>query len=143
MIKITQALGTDKNLKKFGEIEWKYANAEHYGSETEHDYNQKDATFKAVDGKRIVGSIKCSHEAGVIYINYLIVAHDRKGQGIGKSLVQKVEDFGRKLGAHKLHLTTGAGWEAEKFYQSLGFKMIARLPDHHFHSDFVVYEKSL
>jgi 16S rRNA (adenine1518-N6/adenine1519-N6)-dimethyltransferase len=70
-----------------------------------------------------------------------IVAHDKKGQGIGKLLTLKAEDFGKKLGAHKVYLQTGKGWEAEKFYQKLGYKETATLLNHHFHKDFVIYEK--
>lgn len=143
MIRISQATRSDNKLKAFSEVEWKFANAEHYDSNSGLDYNQKDAIFKAVDEENIVGSIKCSHEAGVLYINYLIVSHDKKGQGIGKALMQKAESFGKKMGAHKVHLSTGLGWEAEKFYQKLGFLQVAILPNHHFHKDFIVYEKLL
>lgn len=130
-----------KETKAFGDKEWPFANLEHYGSKV--DYNQKDFIFKATENNKIIGTIKGSHEAGVIYISYLIVAHDRKGQGIGKLLTQEAEDFGKKLGAHKVYLQTGKGWEAEKFYQKLGYKKTAILKNHHFHKDFVIYEKFL
>ena len=78
-----------------------------------------------------------------MHINYLIVAHDKKGQGIGKLLTLKAEEFGKKLGAHKAHLITGKDWKAAKFYEKLGYKKIATLSKHHFKQDFVVYEKFL
>ena len=137
MIKVLRS--SYQELKEFGEKEWPFANIEHYGAKV--DYNKKDFIFKAIEGGNIVGSIKGSHEAGVIYISYLIIAHDKKGQGIGKLLTLKAEDFGIKLGAHKVYLMTGKGWEAEKFYQKLGYKKTATLPNHHFHKDFVIYEK--
>lgn len=137
MIKISES--TWKETKDFGEREWPFANLEHYGRKV--DYNQKDFIFKATENGNIVGSIKGSHEAGVIHISYLIVAHDKKGQGIGKLLTHKAEDFGKKLDAHKVYLTTGKGWEAEKFYTHLGYKKTGILRRHHFKKDFVVYEK--
>lgn len=137
MIKISES--TWKEIKEFGDKEWPIANLEHYGRKV--DYNQKDFIFKATENGNIVGTIKGSHEAGVIYISYLIVAHDKKGQGIGKLLTNKAEDFGKKLGAHKVYLTTGEGGDAEKFYQKLGYKNVATLHKHHFKKDFVVYEK--
>ncbi len=130
---------TNKELKEFGKKEWPIANREHYGQNV--NYKEKIFVYKAVEGGKIVGSIKGKLEAGVLYINYLIVDHNRKDKGIGKSLTQKSEDFGRKFGAHKIHLITGKGWEAEKFYQALGYRQIAILPKHHFKKDFVVYEK--
>jgi ribosomal protein S18 acetylase RimI-like enzyme len=139
MIKILRS--TDKELKEFGKKEWTIANLEHYGKKV--DYNQKDFIFKAIEDGKTVGSVKGSHEAGVIYINYLIVAHNKKGLGVGKKLSLKAEEFGKRLGAHKVHLITGKGWSAEKFYQKLGYEKVALLPSHHFKSDFVIYEKSL
>jgi ribosomal protein S18 acetylase RimI-like enzyme len=137
MIKISES--NWKETKTFGDKEWSYANLENYGSNV--DYNQKDFIYKATEEGKIVGSIKGSHEAGVIHISYLIVAHDKKGQGIGKLLTLEAEAFGKKLGAHKVYLETGKGWESEKFYQKLGYKKTATLPNHHFHKDFVIYEK--
>ena len=55
----------------------------------------------------------------------------------------KAENFGKKLGAHKVYLKTGKGWEAEKFYQKLGYKNVAILRKHHLKKDFVVYEKEI
>jgi len=137
MIKILES--NWKETKAFGDKEWPFANLENYGSNV--DYNQKDFIFKATQDGNIVGSIKGNHEAGVIYISYLIVAHDKKNKGIGKLLTLKAEDFGKKLGAHKVYLQTGKGWKAEKFYQKLGYKKTTILPNHHFHKDFVIYEK--
>lgn len=137
MIKISKS--DWKETKAFGDKEWPFANFEHYGGKV--DYNQKDFIFKATENDEIVGTIKGSHEAGVIYISYLIVAHDKKGLGIGKLLTLEAEDFGKKLGAHKVYLQTGKGWEAEKFYQKLDYKKTATLLNHHFHKDFVIYEK--
>jgi ribosomal protein S18 acetylase RimI-like enzyme len=137
VIKVTKS--TDKEVRKFGHTEWSIANFEHYGRDV--DYNQKYFVFKADENGKIVGSIKGSHEAGVLYVNYLIVAHNKKGQGIGKLLTQEFEKFGKKLSAHKVHLITGSDWDATKFYEALGYKRIAILPKHHFKKDFVVYEK--
>lgn len=62
---------------------------------------------------------------------------------IGQKLIKKVEDYGRRSGAHKVHLITGKDWKSEEFYKKVGYKKTAVLPNHHFHRDFVIYEKSL
>lgn len=49
--------------------------------------------------------------------------------------------IGKKNNAHKIFLITGNNWNAAKFYESIGFKKEADLPNHHFHKDFVVYSK--
>lgn len=136
MIQISES--NNEEVKEFGEKEWPKANMEHYGKSV--DYNQKDFVFKATEGDEIVGSIKGRHEAGVVYIDYLIVASDKKGEGVGRLLTEKSEEWGRELGAHKVHLITGKNWGAAKFYEALGYKKVAILP-HHFKEDYVVYEK--
>lgn len=137
MIKIIKS--TSKELKQFGKEEWALVNIEHYGKNL--DFNQKDFVFKATEDGKIVGSIKFSHEAGVLYIAYLIVAHDKRGLGIGKDLMLKAEENAKILKAHKIYLVTGMGWKAEKFYQALGYKQTGILKNHNFHEDFVAYEK--
>jgi predicted N-acetyltransferase YhbS len=137
MIKVFKS--TNKEVAAFGKREWAFVNVEHYGKNL--DYKQKDFVFKAVDDGEIVGSIKLSHEAGVLTINYLIVAHDKRGLGIGKILTLKAEEQGKKLEAHKIYLVTGKGWDAEKFYQALGYKQSGILKNHNFREDFVSYEK--
>jgi predicted N-acetyltransferase YhbS len=137
MINISKS--TNKELKDFGKKEWAIVDLEHYGKNI--DYQQKDFIFKATENGKIVGSIKFSHETGVLYIAYLIVAHDKRGLGIGKSLVLKAEEEAKKLKAHKIYLVTGKGWDAEKFYQSLGYEQAGILKNHNFHKDFIAYEK--
>ncbi len=137
MIRISNS--TDEEVRDFGKIEWPFANREHYGIDV--DYRQKDFVLKATEDKNIVGSVKCSHEGGVLKIHYLIVAHNKRGQGIGRQLMEKVEALGKRFGAHKVHLNTGEDWKATKFYEKLGYKRVAVLPNHNFHKDFVIYEK--
>lgn len=137
MIKISES--TWKETKEFGEKEWPYANLEHFGKKV--DFNGKKFLFKATEGNRIVGMIKGELDAGVIHITHLLVAHDRRGSGIGKDLVLTVEEFGRKNGVHKLYLETGKGWGAEKFYGKMGYKKTGVLAKHHFKRDYVIYEK--
>jgi GNAT superfamily N-acetyltransferase len=137
MVKISKS--SSREVKEFAKREWAKANIEHYGKQV--DYNQKDFVFKATEDGNIVGSVKGRHEAGVVYIDYLIVAADKKGRGIGRQLMEKTESWGKNLGAGKVHLITGKSWSAVKFYEALGYKQIAVLPKHHFKEDFLVYEK--
>ena len=141
MIQITKASkkATKKDIKKFDEKEWHDLDIEHYGKRVE--WKEKYFLFKATDDTKLVGYVSGKHESGILYIDNIIVAHDYRGRGVGKALIDKVVEFGKKYGAHKVHLSTGKGWKAEKFYQALGFKKICLLPNHHFHKDFVLFEK--
>lgn len=130
---------TRDEVREFNIKEWHGVDVEHYGRPVE--WNQKDFLFKATDGDQIVGTISGEHESGVLYVYSLIVAADKRGQGIGKALMEKAEEFGKEFKAHKIHLMTGSDWKSNKFYESLGFTKVADLPQHHFKKDFVVYNK--
>jgi len=138
MIKITKAI--EEEVKKFTKKEWYSADIEHYGKVV--NWKERDFAFKAVDNGKIVGIITGKYEAGVLHISRIIVAKEKRGRGIGKKLMQGAENFGKKLGAHKIHLITGKNWEdTNKFYNSLGFKKTANLPKHYLKRDFIIFEK--
>lgn len=130
---------TKGEIRKFDAMAWKDANIEHYGGPIR--WIEKGFTFKATEDREIVGTIVGKFSAGVIYVDDLVVAKNHRGKGIGKLLIQKAEDFGKKMGAHKAYLFTGNGWDAEKFYQNTGYKKTGILLNHFLHKDFVIYEK--
>lgn len=136
MIRITKATNKERLTD-----EWHAVDVDHYGKHVE--WNDQKFRFKAmVDGK-LVGTIDGKHASGVIYIDSLITAQHSRRQGIGRMLVDKVESWGRKLGAHKIWLITGKYWKENGFYQTIGFTKIADLPDFHFHTDFVIYTRNI
>ncbi len=139
MIKIIR---TSKNsVKAFNEETWHGVDFEHFGKRVE--WKERKFRFKALDGKRIVGTISGKFESGVLHVGALIVDESERGKGIGKALMLKAEEFGAKLGAHKIFLETGSDWKACKFYESIGYKKEADLPDHYYHIDHVIYSKYL
>ena len=70
-----------------------------------------------------------------------MVAKGTRGKGVGSLLIEKVEQYGKKLGAHRTWLSTGADWTNRAFYEKLGFTAVASLADFYFHQDFVVYTR--
>jgi ribosomal protein S18 acetylase RimI-like enzyme len=139
MIKISKA--SKKEVKEWGEPEWKKADIEHFGKHFKWD--KKKFSFKAVEDGKIVGTIKGDYKGKILYIGTIITAKSARGRGIGTLLVKKAEEFGKKLGAHKTWLITGKGWSENTFYQKLGFRIIGELPDFYFHKDFVIYTKEI
>lgn len=139
MIKILKAL--KKDVKNWSKEEWHKVDIAHYGRPVEWD--ERKFRFKAVEDGKLVGLITGRHEAGVIYIATLITAGEARGKGIGTKLVQKAEEYGKRLNAHKMWLITGKDWSENAFYQKLGFNLVATLPDFHFHKDFVIYTRPI
>lgn len=139
MINVSKS--TTEEIKEFNDSEWVGADAKYYGKDKE--WIKEDFVFKATENEAIVGSISGKYEAGVLYIDDVIVAKDKRGLGIGKDLIQFALDFGKEMGGHVAHLITGKNWDVGKFYESMGFVKIADFPNHYHNVDFVVYKKPL
>ncbi len=108
-----------------------------------NEWTEKHFRFKATENGKIVGTIDGKCEAKVVYIGALITSEKFRGQGIGTMLIEKAEEFGKKLGAHRTWLFTGQDWSENIFYKKLGFKLIGQLPDFFFHQDFVIYTRPI
>jgi GNAT superfamily N-acetyltransferase len=136
MITLTKATSKDSLLD-----EWHKVDVPHYGRAIQ--WNEKKFRFKAVEDGKLIGTVDGKHVSGVVYIDSLITVESARGRGVGKLLVDKVEEVGRKLNAHRIWLITGKTWKENGFYQKIGFKKIANLPDFHFHTDFVIYTREI
>lgn len=136
MVKIIKALKKE-NLDE----EWNRLNISHYGKEVM--WTDRKFRFKAVEDGELLGTVSGKFESGVVYIAALITKESARGKGVGTMLLQKAEEFGKKLGAHKTWLVTGKSWRANTFYKKLGFENIGSLPDFYFHTDFVIYARPI
>lgn len=139
MIKISKS--TSEEIQEFNDREWVAADTIYYGAGTE--WIKEKYVFKAEEDGKIVGSIAGKYEEGVLYIDDVIVAKDKRGLGIGKDLIKKAEEYAKKMGGHKSYLITGKTWDVRKFYESLGYKVTGEFKNHYRHVDFVIYEKLL
>lgn len=142
MNKISISKTTEKEIKSFSKRAWKEADLEHYGPGVR--WIGKEFILKATEGKKIVGSVKAKYDAGVVYVKNIIIAKNKRRQGVGRKLMLKTEEISKKLGSHKIYLFTGKKWViARKFYEKLGYKKTADLPKHFFKHDFVIYSKMI
>lgn len=66
----------------------------------------RETGFLALDGDRIVGCVFAREKAGGFYVGKLAVAPHRQGQGIGRRLMQAVEDLARDRGKAAIELET-------------------------------------
>ena len=121
--------------------EWHKVDMVHYGSDAV--WNEVKFKFKATENGKLLGYILGKHEAGVVYIESIITTENARGRGIGTLLIKKAENFGKKLGAHRIWLVTGKGWPENIFYLKTGFKNIGVLPDLYYRKDFVIYSKRI
>ena len=139
MIEILRTGG--EGIRQWSESEWQKANDFHYGESTE--WPNEKFYFEAQENGKLAGYVACEYAAGVLYISTLIVGETFRRRGIGRTLLQKAEEYGKDLGAHTIWLKTGKNWPENKFYEKLGYGTVATLPDFYFHQDFVIYSKSI
>lgn len=136
-VKVTEA--TIEEIREFDKKEWRKANVVFYGSSVV--WVGKRFIFKATKDGKIIGAAKGNYKAGVVYINAMIVDEIERRRGVGKKLIEKIGNWGKHLGAHKIFLFTMEEWEANKFYRKLGFKKTGDLPKHFLKKDFVIFSK--
>ncbi|GEM_PF-1198914 len=70
----------------------------------------------------------CALKGDWIHIDYLWVDYPHRERGLGRILLQKVEDEAIKRGCVGLHLTT-ISFQAPDFYEKCGFSILAELQD--------------
>jgi GNAT superfamily N-acetyltransferase len=126
-------------IEQFAEKEWVYPDTEHYGGTV--DWKPKDCIITAEIGSTVVGILTGKQVLGVLELFQLLVHHEHIRKGIGKKLMQEAEQFAYDNGAHRIYLMTGKGWEAEQFYQEMGYTQRAEVPYHFVKKTFIMYEK--
>ena len=91
-------------------------------------YKEKDTkTWGAFSGKWMVGIVSLEHlqEDGRIYLFHIYVDKEYRRKGIGKKLILKAEEQGKKTKAKALTLNIVSGnSEAVVLYEKMGFKLI-------------------
>ncbi|MER8573867.1 GNAT family N-acetyltransferase [Mesorhizobium sp. M1338] len=70
------------------------------------DKARRETGFVALNGDRIVGCIFALERPAELYVGKLAIAPDWQGQGIGRRLMQAVEDFARSHGKVAIELQT-------------------------------------
>lgn len=108
------------------------------------DYEPISYHFMAVDSEthEIVGVIKVyEKEAGVGCFSHMAVAGNRQRQGIGKLLIEAVENKSRELNFHTLGCYSRLN--TTQYFEQAGYR-ISGLPTHYFGTTQVVWmEKKL
>ncbi len=64
---------------------------------------------------------------GWLRIDQLWVSEQNRGEGIGKSLIDRAEKIALERGCHSAHLDT-YGFQAPVFYERLGYERFGELP---------------
>jgi ribosomal protein S18 acetylase RimI-like enzyme len=139
MFKISKS--TKEEIKEFNAKEMVATDVIEEEEETKLKF--ESFVFKCELDGVIVGTIFGKIKAKILFIDDIIVTASKRRLGIGRSLMEKAEDFGRKRQIDKLNLITGVDWQAKGFYNALGYKIKDEFNNFSKTADYLIYEKEL
>ncbi len=114
-------------IAEFMDREWRPENERRFGSYDPTMWDVQRHALAAYEGQTIIGAAAFKIEAGLGKLSQIIIAADRRGQGIGTVLLSRVEDICRREGCHKISLKTYSNSEAQRFYKRQGYVVEAVL----------------
>lgn len=91
---------------------------------------------------KTMGGMKAGYVGPCFFISWLYVAPDARNLGWGKKLMTVAEIKAKKLGCNKIFVDT-MSFQAPEFYESLGFKVCARIANFYEGHDRIFFQKSL
>lgn len=98
--------------------------------------------FVLKNGETVLGGMKACHVGRHFFISWLFVASPLRGQGWGRQLMAEAEAEALKTNCTKIFVDT-MSFQAPGFYERLGFKACARIPDFYEGHDRIFYQKIL
>ena len=139
---VHELFGDTVEVAEFLCREWRLADIEHYGGVV--DFDKRSLRFLAKnDNDEILAFLELMIEADLAKVETLLVGKNHRRKGVGKFLMEFGLDYCRKQGCKKIWLETNAGWDAEKFYESLGYEVEARLKKHILGQDALIFVRFL
>jgi ribosomal-protein-alanine N-acetyltransferase len=88
-----------------------------------HMKGRENLVVVAKDGSELVGFAMAQFYSETVHLTLIGVAADRKRTGIGRQLIQWVEDSAKVAGLFRIHLEVRAGnLAARRFYAALGYR---------------------
>lgn len=75
------------------------------------------------DGQLIAGADGCMTAFKIFYISTVYVDENHRGKGIGRKLLQAIEQRAKALGANMIRLDT-FDWQGAEFYRKLGYEEV-------------------
>lgn len=130
-------------LNEFNTTEWALSDGEHVG-EVSKEYPKKKFIYVARDEvSNIVGYAVLETNTGVGTVDAVIVKLSERGKGVGKLLLTHVIDSAAHKECHVIKLETGMQWKARGFYEKMGFKIRAVLPNYYAGQEFVLMDLRL
>ncbi len=106
-------------------------------------FNAHNVHLQATDQNgTLLGGLTGYSQLGWMFIQYLALAPEARGKGVGKALMQRVEEIARERGLSGIWVDTYE-FQAPEFYPRLGFTEYGRLPKLGDHPSRIWFYKAL
>ncbi|MDV3103385.1 GNAT family N-acetyltransferase [Thermococcus waiotapuensis] len=119
-----QTLYTEFFMELRGKQGWKPAEEEAYRKEAEGYFRGGDLIFLALEGANAVGFIRVSSREGCFWVEEIYVRREFRGKGIGRALVERVEEEVKKHDSSLYLLVLPQDKDAIGFWKRLGYDLI-------------------
>lgn len=86
----------------------------------------EELSFHMEEDGRIVAGVVAERTADTVEVAYLFVEESCRGRGLGRALLERVEDTAREKGARRIALNTYS-FQAPNFYPKLGYREVLKL----------------
>jgi GNAT superfamily N-acetyltransferase len=124
-------------VREFLSREWPRADRRLFGQDL--DWTSHPVVVEARAGGDLAGVALGEAVAGMARLHDLLVTEPRQGQGLGGRLVELFCVRAAELGAARCFLRCPDTDRHRRFYERLGFVVVARLPRYYHGLDFVEY----
>jgi len=108
-------------VNEFLRLEWKPVNERMFGRDDLAMWETQRRVLAAYEDGEVVGAVVFKTGAGLGKVTQIITAAHRRRQGIGRALMERVEEICRQEGCHKVSLKTYWDSDAQRFYQKRGY----------------------
>jgi GNAT superfamily N-acetyltransferase len=129
--------GERAEVREFLGREWPRADRRLFGAEV--DWTSRPVVVEARAGRELAGVALGEVVAGMARLHDLLVAEGRQGQGVGGRLVELFCARAAELGAARCFLRCPDTDGHRRFYERLGFALLAKLPRYYHGHDFLEY----
>ncbi len=110
-----------ESVEEFLRREWKPVDEQMFGRHDLAMWDTQRRALAAYEDGQVVGAVVFKIGGGLGKVNQIITAAEHRHQGIGRALMERVEDICRREGCHKVSLKTYWNSEAQRFYQKQGY----------------------
>jgi ribosomal protein S18 acetylase RimI-like enzyme len=128
-------LGGEHRL--FLDREWRRVDRALFGARVA--WTSRPVLVEARAGPDLVGVASGEVVAGMVRLHDLLVAEHARGRGLGRRLVGAFCAEAAGLGAERCFLRCPATERHQRFYERLGFVLVARIPRYYHGLDFLEY----